>query len=260
MKPILRLSAFLLGLCFAAALQAQEVKLTPPAGTASSEAPKPAGTKFTEDQMLEMFGWYVGRQMGLSELGFTKDQVGSITHGLELSADGAEAPYNKEAIDPQLQQFMQEKQKQYMAKMKQQSTAANALFFKKIKEDKDVIELPDGLCYKIIQTGGGDYPKPTQLVSVNYTGKLLNGTVFDSSAKHGGPAEFVLGQVIPGWAEGVQKINKGGKIRLFIPPELAYGDTPPRGSGIMPDSALIFDIELLDIKEPPPPAAPADNK
>jgi FKBP-type peptidyl-prolyl cis-trans isomerase len=266
MKPILRLPAFLLGLCVATALQAQEIKLHLPdtgspaaAQPAQPEPAKPAAQQFTEDQLLEMFGWYVGRQMGLAELGFTEAQTDAVTRGLKLSASGQEAPYSKEQIDPQLQAFMQGKQQEYMAKLKQKSLAETTLFFDKLKEDKDVVELPDGLRYKIIQPGAGDFPKPTQLVKVNYSGRLLNGTVFDASEKHGGPAEFVLGKVIPGWAEGVQKINKGGKIRLYIPPELAYGDQPPRGSGILPGSTLIFDIELLDIKEAPAAAAPTDT-
>jgi len=94
------------------------------------------------------------------------------------------------------------------------------------------------------------------MVQVNYTGKLLNGTVFDSNAQSGKPFEIQLNQVIPGWTEGLQKINVGGKIRLYIPPSLAYGDSGQQG--IPPASALVFDIELLDAKAAPAaPAAPA---
>ena len=89
-------------------------------------------------------------------------------------------------------------------------------------------------------------PKPTETVKVHYTGKLIDGTVFDSSVQRGEPAEFPLDQVIPGWTEGIQKMNKGGKIKLYVPPQLAYGDDGR--PGIPPSSTLIFDVELLDIK------------
>jgi FKBP-type peptidyl-prolyl cis-trans isomerase len=91
-------------------------------------------------------------------------------------------------------------------------------------------------------------------VKVHYTGTLIDGTVFDSSVQRGEPAEFPLDQVIAGWTEGIQKMNKGGKIKLYVPPQLAYGDDGR--PGIPPGSTLIFDVELLDIK-PTAPSAPA---
>jgi FKBP-type peptidyl-prolyl cis-trans isomerase len=98
-------------------------------------------------------------------------------------------------------------------------------------------------------------------VTVNYTGTLIDGTVFDTSlkpAQPGGqatPAQFQLDGVIPGWTEGIQKIAKGGKIKLYIPAQLAYGDDGR--SGIPPGSTLIFDVDLLDIKAGGAPAGPA---
>jgi FKBP-type peptidyl-prolyl cis-trans isomerase len=136
----------------------------------------------------------------------------------------------------------------------------SAAFFAILKENKNVVVLPDGLCYEIIQPGTGAYPKPTQVVKVNYTGTFLNGTVFDSTTRHDppGPVEIALDQVIPGWTEGIQKINAGGKIRLYIPGNLAYGDQPPRG--MPPSATLIFDVELLSFKDAPASApAPADS-
>ena len=88
-------------------------------------------------------------------------------------------------------------------------------------------------------------------MKVNYTGKLLNGTVFDSSVERKEPVDIELDKVIPGWTEGLQKINQGGKIRLYIPPDLAYGDNA-QGS-IPPGATLIFDVELLEVN--PAPAA-----
>ena len=115
-----------------------------------------------------------------------------------------------------------------------------------------MIALPDGLCYEIIKQGEGPGPKPTDTVSAHYTGALVDGSVFDSSVQRGSPVEFPLDQVIPGWTEGLQKIGKGGKIRLFVPPDLAYGDAVR--PGIPPASTLVFEVEVLDFKPTPPPA------
>ena len=89
---------------------------------------------------------------------------------------------------------------------------------------------------------------PTDTVKVHDTGTLIDGSVFDSSVQRGEPAEFPLDQVIPGWTEGIQKMTKGGKIKLYVPPQLAYGDDGR--PGIPPGSTLIFDVELLEIKAP----------
>lgn len=101
--------------------------------------------------------------------------------------------------------------------------------------------------YQIVQEGTGKQPKATDKVTVHYTGKLLDGTVFDSSVQRGEPIEFGLNQVIPGWTEGVQLMKEGGKIILYIPSELGYGD---RDMGqIPPGSTLIFEVELIKVAE-----------
>ena len=104
-----------------------------------------------------------------------------------------------------------------------------------------------GLQYKILQIGNGDYPTAKSTVTVHYTGTLIDGTVFDSSVDRGEPISFPLSGVIPGWTEGLQLINVGGKIELTIPYELGYGE---RGQGpIPPRSVLIFDVELIAIED-----------
>ena len=111
-----------------------------------------------------------------------------------------------------------------------------------------------GLIYIEVQKGSGASPLPTELVKVNYTGRLLDGTIFDSSEGKE-PVEFLLNQVIPGWTEGLQLMKKGGKAKLILPSSIAYG---PRGGGpIPPYSALAFEVELLDIK--PAPEQPAGH-
>ncbi|MFL1732947.1 FKBP-type peptidyl-prolyl cis-trans isomerase [Moraxella oculi] len=101
-----------------------------------------------------------------------------------------------------------------------------------------------GLQYKVIKEGTGKKPKATDVVTVNYEGRLINGEVFDSSYERGMPAQFKLNEVIKGWTEGLQLMKEGGKYELYVPSELAYGDV---GSpGIEPNSTLIFTVELLD--------------
>jgi len=109
-----------------------------------------------------------------------------------------------------------------------------------------VQSLPSGLQYEVLTAGAGPKPAASDTVRVNYTGKLVDGTVFDNSAKHGGPAEFRVDQVIAGWTEALQLMPVGAKWRLFIPPELGYG-AQGAGSAIGPNQALIFDVELLEI-------------
>jgi FKBP-type peptidyl-prolyl cis-trans isomerase len=111
------------------------------------------------------------------------------------------------------------------------------------------------LVYEIVQPGTGAFPKATDVVKVHYTGTLIDGSVFDSSVQRGEPAEFGLDQVIPGWTEGLQKVNVGGKIKLYVPPQLAYGDEGR--PGIPPAATLVFDVELLEIKAPAAPEVPA---
>ena len=109
-----------------------------------------------------------------------------------------------------------------------------------------VVTLPSGLQYQILQKGEGATPTASDKVKCHYHGTLINGTVFDSSVQRGEPAVFGVSQVIPGWVEALQLMPVGSKWRLFIPSNLAYGEHGA-GDAIEPNSALVFDVELLDI-------------
>ena len=109
-----------------------------------------------------------------------------------------------------------------------------------------VTSLPSGLQYTVTKEGKGEKPVATDKVKVHYTGKLLSGKVFDSSVERGEPVTFPLNGVIPGWTEGIQLLAPGAKATLFIPPNLAYGEQG-RPPVIPPNSALIFDVELIEI-------------
>jgi FKBP-type peptidyl-prolyl cis-trans isomerase FkpA len=132
--------------------------------------------------------------------------------------------------------------------MSQTSNLEQGQAFLKANASKpNVKTTSSGLQYLVLQEGKGKSPKATDTVLVHYKGNLLDGTEFDSSYKRNEPISFPLNGVIPGWTEGVQLMKEGGKIRLFIPSNLAYG---ARGAGgvIPPDATLVFDIELLKVQ------------
>ncbi len=119
-------------------------------------------------------------------------------------------------------------------------------FLEQNAQNEGVKVTESGLQYLVLKEGDGAKPGPNDVVTVHYTGRLIDGTVFDSSVERGEPATFAVGQVIPGWVEGLQLMSEGAAWRLFIPSNLAYG---PHGTGpIQPNSTLIFDVQLIKVE------------
>ena len=120
-------------------------------------------------------------------------------------------------------------------------------FLAKNAKREGIVTTKSGLQYEVIKEGDGKSPSATDTVKCHYEGRLIDGTVFDSSYNRGAPAEFVLNQLIYGWIEGMQLMKEGSKYRFYIPYYLAYGS---QGAGIiLPYSALIFDVELIEVKK-----------
>lgn len=212
-------------------------------------APLPA------NQLMEGFGWLVGKQLGLQELGFTEEELASFVAGMQAARAGAESPAPVQQVQMQLQQVMQARQQAYMEGLQTRNRETQAAYFAELDAKPEVQRTPSGLRYEVLTPGSEEKPVATSRVTVNYTGRLIDGTVFDSSEGRG-PATFGLNQVIRGWTEGMQLIGKGGRIRLHVPSDLGYGDQGQGGS-IPPSSALVFEVDLLDIQAPDaPPAAP----
>jgi FKBP-type peptidyl-prolyl cis-trans isomerase len=268
MKSTSKLTIALLALGLTAGARAQDIKITvpgqeksQPAATplAAPAAPEAKAPAYTETQVLETIGWFMGKNSQADTFDFTKEQSDAVVRGFLAAAAGKEAPVELQKIGPQVEDFVHKRQDAYLAKLKQQGMAESAKFFADIKKKPGVIALPDGLCYEIVKQGEGPMPKATDTVKAHYTGKLLNGQVFDTSREPRQPgapvepAEFQLEGVIEGWKEGIQKINKGGQIKLYVPPQLAYGDEGR--PGIPPGSTLVFDVELLEIRPTPGPAS-----
>ncbi len=248
MKFITLLKTGCLSLVISTVLLAQEVKLNIPTES-KTEAPASSAAvsapKFSDAELLESFGWFVTTRIGIADLRFSPEQVEAFARGAALAAAGKGSPHNLEAIGPTMDEFIGKRQAAALERVKQSNLASAVKFFSALKKRPGIISLPDGLCYEILQSGTGPNAQPTDSVTINYTGMFLSGQVFDSSERRGEPMTIALNQALPGWSEGMQQINKGSRVKLYIPPQLAYGD---EGNGAIPPAAsLIFDIEVLDI-------------
>lgn len=263
MKLKQTLTTGLLALGAVTAAFAQEVKFNVPGQAATpapaaspaapAAAPVAAEPSFTEAQLAETFGWFMAARIGVQNLELTPDQISAFAKGVAAAAGGKDAPYELAKAGPAMDQFIQQRQQAALAKLRAKNVEESAKFFATLKGKTGVTTLPSGLAYEIVQPGTGAFPKPTDTVTVHYTGALLDGHVFDTSTKTGKPETIALTEVLPGWVEGLQKINKGGKIKLYVPANLGYGEN---GAGeIPPGATLVFDIELIDFGPTPAPAA-----
>jgi len=165
--------------------------------------------------------------------------------GIREAVDGDTLPISQMEIQNFLNGYFADLQADQMERQYKGHKDENIAFMSDNSKKDSVITLPSGLQYVVIKDGNGPKPSMNDRIKVHYTGKLIDGTIFDSSYQRNEPAEFIVGQVIPGWVEALQLMSVGSKWRIFIPEELAYGS---RAQGaIKPFSALIFDVELIDI-------------
>lgn len=192
------------------------------------------------DKVSYALGLSIGNNFQNS--GINTLEVADFVKGLNDVLDGATPELSYDEAKEVINQFFMKLHEEKMVNNKK----AGEEFLAINKGREGVIVLPSGLQYQVLTEGTGEKPAASDKVKCHYHGTLINGTVFDSSVERGEPAEFGVGQVIPGWVEALQLMGTGAKWRLFIPSELAYGE---RGAGeaIEPNSALIFDVELLDI-------------
>ena len=202
------------------------------------------------EKEFDKLSYALGLNVGLSyqQSGITKlniqdfaDGVAAIFNGVapRLTMDEAREQVNK------LAEELQRKHQEQEAKMAELNKKSGESFLRENGKRVEVKTTPSGLQYEVIAEGKGARPTATDQVEVHYTGKLLDGTVFDSSVERGEPITFPVSGVIPGWVEALQMMPEGSKWRLFIPSNLAYG---AQGAGpIGPHQTLIFDVELLKV-------------
>ncbi|MGZ3771386.1 MAG: FKBP-type peptidyl-prolyl cis-trans isomerase [Bdellovibrio sp.] len=194
----------------------------------------------------------IGQQIG----GNLKQQnIEFDADALAMALKDASAGKNEMSKD-EMQAAMMKLQESAMKKQQQvaeDNAKAGKAFLEKNKSAAGVKVTASGLQYIVEKEGTGETPKKEDVVKVHYKGTLTNGEQFDSSYDRGQPAEFPVGGVIPGWTEALQLMKVGGKMKLFIPPELAYG--PSGRPGIPPNSVLVFDVELVEIVKQQPKTA-----
>jgi FKBP-type peptidyl-prolyl cis-trans isomerase FklB len=207
-------------------------------------------SKYTEDQKAS---YYIGLSIAqnMKKEGFKVD-ADLLAQAIKEEMEGKTKLMPAEEMNTFMQNFMQKQnEKKQSAAMAQavENKKKGLEFLTKNKSNPKVKTTASGLQYEVLQEGDGKTkPKATDVVQVKYTGKLMDGTVFDSTDKNGGsPMDINLGSVIRGWTEGIQLMSKGSKYRFYIPSDLAYGDQGA-GGAIPAGATIIFDVELVGIK------------
>ncbi|ENW03369.1 FKBP-type peptidyl-prolyl cis-trans isomerase [Acinetobacter beijerinckii] len=199
----------------------------------------------------DQLGYSYGYLMGKGSAETLKDlNIETFIQGLQEAVNGKAPSLTDEDMAKVLNQYkkrLEAKQLVEFQELAQKNDQAGKSFLAENAKKSDITTTKSGLQYQVLQQGTGKSPKATSTVKVNYEGRLLDGTVFDSSIARNHPVDFKLNQVITGWTEGVQTMKEGGKSRFFIPSTLAYGEVGA-GDAIGPNSTLIFDIELLEVK------------
>ena len=210
--------------------------------------------KDQKDKVSYSIGMQIGFNLGRQKVDVNPDVLAA---GIKDAIAGKPQLTSDQVKDimAQFEKEMEQKQKEVGEKNKTEG----AKYLEDNKKKPGVKTTASGLQYKVIKEGSGAQPKATDMVTVNYRGTLIDGTEFDSSFKRGQPATFPVNGVIKGWTEALQLMRQGSKYQLFIPSNLAYGERA-MGADIGPNSTLIFEVELQEVKPPPTPASQGSPK
>jgi len=195
-----------------------------------------------EQKTLYAIGLLVSRS--LSAFNLTPAELEIVKQGITDAATGKPPAVDLEAYNGKVQELARSRRKAQGEKL----SSVNKEFLEKAAGEKGAVKTESGLVFRSLKEGGGAVPVATDTVKVNYRGTHPDGKEFDSSYKRGKPAEFRLDGVIKCWTEGLQRMKVGGKAKLVCPPTLAYGDAGA-GDLILPGAALVFEVELLDVKK-----------
>lgn len=211
----------------------------------------PSLQNIMEQKELDRISYALGMSMGnnFRSSGIDTLDVEDFAAGVAAVFNGEKPRMTYDEAKEEIRKYftaMEERQQAAAAEMAKANRVAGESFLGENGKRPEVKTTPSGLQYEVIEEGVGESPKAEDSVTVHYTGRLIDGTVFDSSIERGEPATFGVTQVIPGWVEALQMMKPGAKWRLFIPSALAYG---PNGAGgvIGPDATLIFDVELIKV-------------
>ena len=199
------------------------------------------------DKLSYSFGLAIGTQ--LMDMGAEAINVEDFSQALKDVFTGQPLAVKPEEAQNMVSSFLHEQEIAKRKEMEEKGLKARSegeSFLRDNGKRPGIITTASGLQYEILEEGNGKHPKATDRVKCHYEGRLIDGTVFDSSIRRGEPAVFPLNGVISGWTEGVQLMAEGAKYRFYIPYQLAYGANGA-GSSIPPYAALIFDIELIAV-------------
>src|SRR5581483_2585066 len=219
----------------------------------TTAAKKPATTAKASSVTLstekDKFSYAVGMSIGNSlKQNSAEVDPTILAQGVKDMLGGGKTlltPEQAQDVLKQVQMALHAKHEQAMAAVAETNKKEGEAFLKNNASQKDVVVLPSGLQYKVLKQGTGPKPTASDTVECNYRGTLINGEEFDASEKHGGPASFEVGKVIKGWTEALQLMPVGSKWQLFIPPDLAYGESGSVPIG--PNATLVFQVELVGI-------------
>jgi len=254
MKKIIAV-ALAAGFLFLGMIQAQNAPKPEPKKTPGSTNAKSA-FKTEMEKVSYCYGLDFGEYLKRQSLDLDID---IFLKGLKDQLGGKKPAMTPEEIQMTMsafQQRMQQKQREEYMKLQEKNRKDGAEFLEANKKKKGVITTASGLQYKILKDGTGRSPKPDEMIEVNYEGKLLDGTIFDSSYQRGQPALFMASRLIAGWKEALTMMKQGSEWEVYIPSTLAYGERGMPQSPIGPDATLIFKVQLVTIKSnmPPPPS------
>lgn len=200
------------------------------------------------DKVSYAIGMRIGRDFASQKIDVDPD---ILARGIKDAMAGGDVLLTDEEAQAAMMAFQQEMTAARESEMKvvgEKNAKAGEAFLTENAKKEGVVSLPSGLQYKIITEGAGNMPSKDDTVTVNYRGTLIDGKEFDSSYKRGEPATFPVNGVIPGWTEALQLMKEGAKWQLYIPAALAYG-TRSAGPAIGPNSTLVFEVELISIKQ-----------
>lgn len=203
-----------------------------------------------DNAVVQALAFMMTQMSQVTQFAENEEEEKSFLAGIDWALDQPEPEEGMQEKFQQIGPFLQQRIEQKAAAAKQEAVS----FLSDLEAKEGIVKDENGLLYEILEEGEGEAPTMEDTVVVHYHGTLPDGTVFDSSVERGEPTEFPMSGVIPGFSGGLAKIKEGGKVKIYIPSELGYGENPPPGSPIPAGGVIIFDCELVTVKKATPAA------
>jgi len=224
---------------------------------------RPPPPEVTKEQILEGYGYVLGRDFSerlqlfpmFYSYGFTDAEFDIVMRGIAAAFKGQDEPVDMDVVGPKLKEFIDTHPEDVRRRRLAANRAEQMAALEKLDAREEITTTESGLRYNITDPGTGEKPQSDSTVIAHYRGTYVDGTEFDNSLAFGQPAQFAMNKVIPAWQEGLQLIGAGGRIVLFAPSDLAYGDYGR--APIPPGKMLIFEVQLISVG-PPESEEPAD--